>query len=83
VRPIRRQGVEPGRHHRVGGKDGVVLGIDVGGGAWDVLALRLDDGRALLAVGEIDVEQLRLKDVTVMLEAAKQRQKNNSLQVID
>ena len=68
--PIRRQGVETGDHSAsVWGKDGVVLRVDVGG-AWDVLALCLDNGCALLAVGEVDIKQLWLKDVTIVLEAA-------------
>ena len=69
MRPIRRQRVEA---HGVGGKDGVVLGVNVGGGARDVLTLRLDEGCALLTVGEVDVKQLRLKDVTIMLEAERE-----------
>ena len=74
MRPIRRQRVEA---HGVGGKDGVVLGVNVGGGARDVLTLRLDEGRALLAVGEVDVKQLRLKDVTIMLEAGREMETEN------
>lgn len=69
--PIRRQGVETG-DHSVWGKDGVVLRVDVGG-AWDVLALCLDNGCTLLAVGEVDIKQLWLKDVTIVLEAAGRR----------
>ena len=73
VRPIGWQLVETG-DDGIGRKDPIVLGVHVRGGARDVLSLRLDNGGALLAVGEVNVKQLRLKDVTVVLETAVGRE---------